>query len=245
LEDDPQQRQRRKQVAATGGGLQSLAREMSRQRRQQKQKQPSPSAKTIKSRREHYVQLFNEPTEEQLNPETATLNSRTFIGRPVEIPIRQQRNLKNNIRGNEKDIQYDMWGDVIPQVEIDDPWPTDTISFSYKLKATESKRECFPTKWPSSRRTPSKGFVKQHGAFAYVSNVPCPIVIDGESRKRWGKFENVMHRQEVAETVANALNVPVTSVVPATMTSVFVGFENGENAADTILKNERKMIWRN
>lgn len=154
--------------------------------------------------------------------------------------FRQQRNIKQ--QGNRggpggSRPKYDMWGDEENQADLDDPWITDAMYFRYENPHVESKREPKPIVFPTNRVNPPEEFVQAHGAFAYVTNVPRPLV-NGEV----GSYENPLHRHEVTEFVADVFSVPASNVFCATMTSAFVGFKDAKDAAQAVIRSERKRI---
>jgi hypothetical protein len=153
--------------------------------------------------------------------------------------FQQQRNLKQNQRRDQRNKVFDIWGDEELQSEIDDPWPTDTAHFTYHVPHAESRREAKPIFHPTNRVNPPEDFVSAHEAFAYVTNVPRPVM-DGEL----SSYENPLHRHEVVEFVANLFGISATHVFPATITSAFVGFESAKEAAEAYKKSESKRVVR-
>jgi hypothetical protein len=153
--------------------------------------------------------------------------------------FQQQRNLKQNQRRDQRNKVYDIWGDEELQSEIDDPWPTDTAHFTYHVPHAESRREAKPIVHPTNRVNPPEDFVSAHEAFAYVTNVPRPV-IEGEL----ASYDNPLHCHEVVEFVANMFGIPATHVFPATITSAFVGFKSASEAAVAYKKSESKRVVR-
>jgi hypothetical protein len=154
--------------------------------------------------------------------------------------FRQQRNIKQQGQRGGPDgsrPKYDMWGDEEHQPDLDDPWITDAMYFRYENPHVESKREPKPIVFPTNRVNPPEEFVVAHGAFAYVTNVPRPLV-NGEV----GSYKNPLHRHEVTEFVADVFSVPASHVFCATMTSAFVGFKDAKEAAQAVIRSEGKRI---
>lgn len=153
--------------------------------------------------------------------------------------FQQQRNLKQNQRGgrDQRNKVYDIWGDEELQSEMDDPWPTDTASFTYYVPHAESRREAKPIVHPTNRVNPPEDFVSAYQSFAYVANVPRPVV-HGEL----GNFENPLHRHEVVEFVANIFGIPASHVFPASITSAFIGFKSPKEAAEAYKRSESNRI---
>jgi len=186
--------------------------------------------------------LFEGVKPEELDP-TVTNNNLKWLGSKNTMQqnlFRQQRNVKqNNNQGGGRGgrPRYDIWGDEVLQGDTDHPWVTDAMHFQYINPHTESKREPQPIKFPTNRFNPPAEFVEAHGAFAYVTNVPKPVV-DGEL----GSSGNPLHRHEVVEFVANVFSVPATNVFCANMTSAFVGFTDAKEAAEAIVNSEKKRI---
>jgi hypothetical protein len=186
--------------------------------------------------------LFEGVKPEELDP-TLTNNNLKWLGPKNTMQqnlFRQQRNVKQrNNQGGGRDgrPKYDIWGDEVLEGDTDHPWVTDAMHFKHVNPHTESKREPKPTKFPTNRFNPPAEFVEAHGAFAYVINVPRPVV-DGEL----GSSGNPLHRHEVVEFVANVFSVPATDVFCANMTSAFVGFTDAKEAAEAIVKSEKKRI---
>jgi len=252
------------------GSLQRMVRQVTRQRRQRKEDTTNKSRKSFNKKKKpkdetndetnELINRFNEPTFKELNHNIATKNNLEFVGRkiPPNVQFRQQRHLKNR---RQTDKVFDFWGNVIPQKELDDPWLSDTISITYNHTPPESRRQPRPRPYPISRRSPPKEFVKSHGVFAYVTNIPCTAAnkkVETEDTNENDKineeirmmktterknFDNPIHRQEVAEFVAETFNLPVTTVVPATLSSAFIGFADGAKAAEVFIKNKRRMLW--
>jgi len=184
--------------------------------------------------------LFQGVKPEELDP-TLHNNNRKWLGSKSSMQqnlFHQQRNVKQqrNHGGRER-LKYDIWGDEEIPEEVNDPWVTDAMYFKYVNPHTESKREPKPIKFPTNRFDPPAEFVEAHGAFAYVTNVPRPVV-DGEL----GSQGNPLHRHEVVEFVANVFSVPANDVFCANMTSAFVGFKDAKEAAEAIVKSEAKRI---
>ena len=144
--------------------------------------------------------------------------------------FQQQRNLKT---GRSQNMSWDPFQDYVDE----DGWETDTMTFTYHTPHPESKREAKPITFPSNRINPPSDFIQTHEAFAYVANVPHPVV-DGEL----GSFDDPLHRHQVAEFVADAFGVPATQVFCANMTSAFVGFQSSQEADEAYYKHEAKRI---
>lgn len=178
---------------------------------------------------------------ETLDPQNAYRQAK-WLGNEEPVQqnrFQQQRILKQNQRRDQRNKVFDIWGDEELQSEIDDPWPTDTAHFTYHVPHAESRREAKPIVHPTNRVNPPEDFVSAHEAFAYVTNVPRPV-IDGEL----ASYENPLHRHEVVEFVANLFGISATHVFPSTITSAFVGFESASAAADAYRKSESKRVVR-
>ena len=185
--------------------------------------------------------LFQGVKPEELNP-TLQNNNRKWLGSKSSMQqnqFHQQRNVKQQQfqRGGRDRPKYDIWGDEELPEEVNDPWVTDAMYFKYVNPHSESKREPKPVKFPTNRYDPPAEFVEAHGAFAYVTNVPRPVV-DGEL----GSQGNPLHRHGVVEFVADVFSVPASNVFCANMTSAFIGFTDAKEAAEAIVKSEGKRI---
>ena len=183
--------------------------------------------------------LFQPVQPEELDP-TLLNNNRKWLGQKKSMQqslFRQQRNIKQQRGRDNGRSKYDIWGDPENQNEVDDPWVTDTLAFRYDVPHAESRREAKPINFPTNRINPPEDFVNAHQVFAYVTNVPRPVV-EGEL----GSYENPLHRHEVTEFVADVFSVPAANVFPATMTSAFVGFKDAKEAAEAFVKSEAKRI---
>jgi len=207
----------------------------------QKQKQKNAHRKKYK-RPEDLSHLFQGPKPEDLDPlQTPPSQKVTFLGTNdgkgsyPRLLFQQNRNIKGD-RGRGK-TQYDFFGDEIPEEELNDPWPSSYMAYSYINPHDESKRVAKPTYFPKNRKHPPMEFLETYKAFAYVTDVPHPVFED-----ELGQYENPMHRHEVNETVANAFGVPVGNVFASTMTSAFVGFEDAKAASDAYGNSSSKRI---
>lgn len=186
--------------------------------------------------------LFEGSKPQELNPGLSE-NHQRWLGTKQSVQqslFRQQRNIKQQSQrggGDGSRPKYDMWGDEQHQPDLEDPWITDAMYFRYENPHVESKREPKPIIFPTNRVNPPEEFVQAHGAFAYVTNVPRPLV-NGEV----GSYENPLHRHEVTEFVADAFSVPASHVFCATMTSAFVGFKDAKEAAQAVIRSEGKRI---
>lgn len=180
--------------------------------------------------------LFEPVSPHVLDPTTTEAQEANlrWLGKEVKS-FELERTLKGG-RNNKEEL--DEFDQPIEQAEIDNPWVTDAISFSYDKPIPESRREARPIVHPTNRVNPPVDFVEQHKVFMYVSGVPRPVMDDG----KLGYYKNDLDKHEVANSVANILGVPVTSVFPATMNSAFVGFENAKDAADKCLASRKKRI---
>lgn len=199
---------------------------------------PSPAQQKARSAEMKLAALFEGVKPEDLNPAELHKNIQ-WLGKKKSMQqsqFRQQRNVKQRQGGRDRP-QLDMWGDPEIQAEIDDPWETDSMFFKYENPHIESKREAKPIASPTNRVNPPKEFVDAYKAFAYVTNVPRPVIGGA-----LGSYENPLHRHEVTELVANALSVPATNVFCATMNSAFVGFEDSKEAAEVLAKSDSKRI---
>ena len=186
---------------------------------------------------EDYASLFEGPKDYELDP-TKFDNNRKWLGSKVasaQSSFRQQRNIKQQRQSDRPN--YDMWGDIEFQGDIDDPWETDALYFKYENKHDESKRQAKPIKFPANRTNPPAEWVESYESFAYVTNVPRPVV-DNEL----GSYSNPLHKVKVEEFVADAFSVPLQDVFSANMTSAFVGFKSAKEASDAIQKSEVKRI---
>lgn len=185
---------------------------------------------------------FEGPKSEELDPSLSDCNHK-WLGTKEAIQqslFRQQRNIKQKSQRGGSDSsrpRYDIWGDEVNPAELDDPWITDAMYFRYENPHIESKREPKPIVFPTNRVNPPDDFVQAHGAFAYVTNVPRPLV-NGEV----GSYENPLHRHEVTEFVANVFSVPASHVFCASMTSAFVGFKDAKEAAQAVIRSDSKRI---
>ncbi len=156
-------------------------------------------------------------------------------------PSQQHR---GNFRGGRRDRpKLDLFGNEISQEDLDDPMLTPYQFFTYNTPHVESRREAKPIKYPTNRQNPPKEFTQKYSAFAFVSHVPRPVIYD-ESKDEavLGSYKNPLHLHQVCETVANALNVPVTDVFASSMTSAFVGFDSPKSANDVFNRSESGRI---
>ena len=198
-------------------------------------------------RKEDLTHLFQGPKPEDLDP-LLTQYDASFIGASSDSIksrlFQQQRNLKQGSAGGKGGggrRGTDIWGDEISEEEMNDPWPTPYISHTREFVHAESRREPRPIAHPSNRLNPTSDFIAKYKAFAYITNVPLPTFTH-DNQEVVGKFDNPLHRHQVAETVANAMNIPVVDVFPATMTSAFVGFDDARIASDVYNKSESRRV---
>lgn len=223
-----------------------------------RQKQPVKRRVQYK-KQENLSHLFQGPTPADLNPMLIPSEDRvTFLGTDEaegsgklrsRLMFQQKRNIKQDRGGrgrgrNDRGASnYDIWGDPIPEEELNSPWPSMYMAYTYDNPHDESKRETKPTIFPKTRESPPLEFLEKYKAFAYVTDVPHPVVQEeGSDVKVLGEYEKPMHRHEVHEIVANAFNVPVENVFASTMTSAFVGFESAKAASDSYNRNLTKRI---
>ena len=191
---------------------------------------PTPAQMKSIASGKKLASLFEGVKPEEMDP-TVLNNNRKWLGQKTAVQqgqFRQQRDIKQRGRdgGRGGRPSYDMWGDQVSPDETENPWVTDALYFKYENPHTESKREAKPITFPSNRVNPPEEFIEAHGAFAYVTNVPRPVV-DGEI----GSYDNPLHRHEVSEFVADVFSVPATNVFCANMNSAFVGFKDAKEAA--------------